>query len=440
MTISIEVPVFKGEFLQQCIDSVFRQTSDAWQLSLVWDGGDQLSHKILKEIEATENPKVKVFFNENQGIAKARAFISSQNNEAYILPLDDDDELAPNAVARFIEAAKANPWASLIRGKRGFINQQSEIVEKVQWFPFGPRNYFKGMVTDVFNQAQPYLIRKSAYDQTLGWRGFDDFMQAGEDCDIFLQVEEVSHFELVDDVLYYYRIHDDRASNELTSAAAFEMWRRLADDALQRMELPLIRTNEAPPFTFIEKEPIHKTLADIEFVVNHQSAQVQQLKAIGIAEKSIIETSSNSASWRMEGFHASHKRLVCFVKGTVTISSSTFINDMLEILNETNADIIAPSKKTLEKRYTKSSWLHDDFLLVKREVLLATTGFDSEFIPENLQGIDFCIQARRRDFSCYEVAVSGITYLEDSRNILQENDLTSLKTKWYSHSALISFI
>ncbi|WP_298510423.1 glycosyltransferase [uncultured Kordia sp.] len=440
MTISIEVPVFKGEFLQQCIDSVLRQTSDAWQLSLVWDGGDALSHEILKKIETTNHPKIRVFFNENQGIAKARAFLSSQNDKAYILPLDDDDELAPHAVECFIEAAKATPWASLIRGKRGFINQESNIVEKTQWFPFGPRTYFKGMVTDVFNQAQPYLIRKSAYNKTLGWRGFDDFMQAGEDCDIFLQVEEVAHFELVDEILYYYRIHDDRASNELTSAAAFEMWRRLADDAVQRMELPLIRTNEAPPFTFIEKEPINKTIKDIAFIVQHKSPQIQQLKAIGIDGNSIIETQANAASWRMEGFQVSRKKLVCFVKDTVTIHDIASLTEMIAILNETNADIIAPSKKILEQKYKKSPWLHDDFLLVKRTVLLATTGFDHDFIPENLQGIDFCIQARRRDFSCYEATISGITHAETTKNILQENDLTPLKTKWYSHPELISFI
>ncbi len=434
MIISIEVPVFKGEFLNQCIQSVFQQSSDAWHLSLVWDGGDELSRRILEVVQESNHPKVSVYFNENQGIARSRAFLSAQNNYPYILPLDDDDELAPNAVKQFIEAAKSNPWASLIRGRRSFINQQSEHVEETQWFPFGPRHYFKGMVSDVFNQAQPYLIRKSAYDRTLGWQGFDDFMQAGEDCDIFLQLEEVAHFELIDEVLYHYRLHNERASDTLTSAAAFEMWRRLTDRSIDRMELPLIRTSDVPPFTFEEKEQTDLTLGDLEFIVPKGSTISDRLKQIEMAEDAIIEVPrrENEASWKMEGFQASQKKIVCFLDDSVQVDDASVFVDLVNTLNESGADVLAPTAEQV-LGFSKQQWLDAGCFLVRREVLLATGGFDTETIPNAMHLIDLCIQANRRDFTCVGVYISGILSRGSLALGWSETDFQMLKRKWHSY-------
>ena len=189
MQVSIEVPVFKGRFLRPCIDSVLAQTSDAWTLSLYWNGGDEQSRTILERLQHEGDARVRVFFGENRGIAGGRKFLTDHSEGDYILPLDDDDILCPRAVERFLRVATECPWASLIRARRVLIDVEGNIVEQEPWFPFGPRSYDRGMVTDVFNQSQPYLIRRSAYNRTRGWTGFPDFMGAGEDCDIFLQLE-----------------------------------------------------------------------------------------------------------------------------------------------------------------------------------------------------------------------------------------------------------
>jgi glycosyltransferase involved in cell wall biosynthesis len=440
MIISIEVPVFKGEFLQQCIQSVLQQSSDAWHLSLVWDGGDELSKSILEELEQSNNPQVSVYFNGNQGIAKSRAFLSAQNNYPYILPLDDDDELSLLAVERFVEAANANPWASLIRGKRSFINQKSEPVDETQWFPFGHRNYFKGMVTDVFNQAQPYLIRKSAYDRTMGWRGFDDFMQAGEDCDIFLQVEEVAHFELIDEVLYHYRLHSERASDELTSAAAFEMWRRLADDAVKRMELPLVRTSDAPPFTFDQHLRKDFDLNDVDFITPSGSPISHRLKELEISDESIVEVSANSngAKWKMEGFRQSTKKLLCFMDETVAVGGRNSLEEFVKVLNSSEADVLAPgSDQSGDGAFEQRRFLDSNCLLVRREVILATGGFDAQHVPNNMHLVDFSIQSKRRDFTCFAAFIPGLTANGLLSEGWTENDFDKLKMKWYSHVAYL---
>lgn len=412
MHVSIEIPVFKGRFLRPCIESVLAQTSPHWTLSLVWDGGDEQSREILRRLQSEGDPRVRAHFTENQGIAGARRFLTGHSEGEYILPLDDDDILPARAIERFLQVAAERPWASLIRARRIFIDEEGAPVEQEPWFPFGPRHYDRGMVTDVFNQAQPYLIRRSAYDRTRGWTGFADLMGAGEDCDIFLQLEEIAHFELIDEVLYHYRLHGDRASHVLTSAAAFEMWRRLCDAAITRMGLPLRRISAAPPFVYEALARPPASLDDVDFVVRYDVAAAS-LRKCGVAEDA-IHTSPIEApeTWRMAGFRSTRRPLVCFLEDHV--QSRDALQTLVESLG--NADLV-----TMECG-SRAAALH---ILVRREVIAATGGFDDRAVPASLQVIDFCIQARRRGFSCMEEG-----------NPLPA-DVRALRSKWRSYPELL---
>ena len=100
MTISIEIPVVSGAWLIPTIESVLAQTSREWRLHLLWDGGDDLSKRILQKLE--KHPRAKVFYTERMGIASARQYLSERSEGDWILPLDHDDILHKECVARFL--------------------------------------------------------------------------------------------------------------------------------------------------------------------------------------------------------------------------------------------------------------------------------------------------------------------------------------------------
>jgi len=469
MQVSIEVPVFKGRFLRPCIDSVLAQTSNAWTLSLLWDGGDQQSREILDKVERERDPRIRVYFADNRGIAGARQFLSGHSTGEYILPLDDDDILPPMAIEHFLQAATEHPWASLIRGRRNFIDVEGDVVNQEPWFPFGPRNYDRGMVTDLFNQSQPYLIRRSAYNRTRGWTGFSDFMGAGEDCDIFLQLEEVAHFELVDEVLYHYRLHDRRTSDALTPAAAFEMWRRLADAVLARMGLPLKRVNDTPPFVYEALPRPAAKLEDVDFVVQRAGGpSAASLRKCGVAEDAVHEAVGveGPGTWRMAGFRATKRRMVCFLDEHVEIETRSALETLIRALDSASADLLAPrlrgehdallvrsatvgldgAEECIEgarqargedQKVVFPSWLLGECLLVRREVIMATGGFDERYVPASLQDVDFCIQARRRGFRCAKIPLTGVIYRGSLDANWTVSDVIELRLKWRSHPALL---
>lgn len=299
MIVSIEIPVFKGGWLIPCIESVLRQTSPDWNLSLLWDGGDELSKKILEKVAALDHPRIRVHFAENRGIARARAFLTAHSTGEWILPVDDDDVLDPEAVARFLEAAKARPWSGIIRARRGFIDHEGQPVDMPDWFPFERRLFEHGMVTDLMNHAHPYLIRRSAFDRTTGWEGFEDFFFAGEDCDIFVKLEAVAPVELLDAVLYSYRLNPARASHELGPPAALEMWRRIADRTIARLGLPIVRVSDVPPFRY-ERIPSTRvpSLADVDFVIPHFVSDDEELPYAFRRPSPGVEVSSVALSGR----------------------------------------------------------------------------------------------------------------------------------------------
>lgn len=268
MTISIEIPVIRGGWLVQCIDSVLQQNSSNWFLTLYWDCGDEAAKELLTGIQQINHPRIQVLFGtETLGIARARQFITEQSRGEWILPLDDDDVLQPGAVKLLLQMAVERPWASIIRAKRGFIDDAGEPVLMTDWFAFERRKYFNGATIDVSNHSQPYAVRRSALLQKGGWSGYSDYRFMGEDCGCFMKAEETGEVELLDAVLYAYRIHQQRTSLNYTPTDAEEMWRRITDEAIARRKAPVERVNDAPPYIYKARYKKQTNLENVGVII-----------------------------------------------------------------------------------------------------------------------------------------------------------------------------
>ena len=94
--ISIIVPVYNVEnYLRDCLNSIFRQTFDNFELICINDGSTDSSGQILDEI-SEKNSQMKVFHTENSGLSAARNFGLSLAQGKYIVFIDSDDSIVPN--------------------------------------------------------------------------------------------------------------------------------------------------------------------------------------------------------------------------------------------------------------------------------------------------------------------------------------------------------
>ena len=104
MKVSIIIPVYNVEhLLPRCLDSIFGQTYQDFELICVDDCGPDNSLQILKEYEKAHPDKMSVLENEmnlGQGRSRKRAIDISKGE--YIIFVDSDDYIATDYVETFV--------------------------------------------------------------------------------------------------------------------------------------------------------------------------------------------------------------------------------------------------------------------------------------------------------------------------------------------------
>lgn len=95
MKISVVIPSYgQAEYLEEAIQSVLSQTSEAHEVIVVDDGSTDGSLEIAKRYE----PRVKVISQINKGLASARNTGIMNATGDYIFFLDADDKMLPNCL------------------------------------------------------------------------------------------------------------------------------------------------------------------------------------------------------------------------------------------------------------------------------------------------------------------------------------------------------
>lgn len=135
MRFSIIIPVYNVEpYLRDCLASVLHQTYADWEAVCVNDGSTDRSGEILEEY-AAKDPRFKVLEKPNGGLSSARNAGMDAAKGDYVLFLDSDDWLEPNALETVAKAL--NDEDMLCFSGRRYLeatlsfNPIDQLVEKV---------------------------------------------------------------------------------------------------------------------------------------------------------------------------------------------------------------------------------------------------------------------------------------------------------------------
>lgn len=104
MKVSIVIPVYnKAEYISDCLESLLQQDFDDFEIVAVNDGSTDDSGRICDE-KATEDTPIRVIHTENGGVTAARRKGVEQAKGEYIMFVDADDKLLPNAIKTLYKA------------------------------------------------------------------------------------------------------------------------------------------------------------------------------------------------------------------------------------------------------------------------------------------------------------------------------------------------
>ena len=124
--VSIIIPVYNVErFVKKSILSAMNQTYKDLEIVIVNDGSTDNSGKICHEIEEKDN-RVKVYDKENGGVSSTRNFGIAHATGEYLMFLDGDDLLTPNAVEGLLEYLQREK-ADICIGKGITVSETADI-------------------------------------------------------------------------------------------------------------------------------------------------------------------------------------------------------------------------------------------------------------------------------------------------------------------------
>ena len=129
--ISVIIPAYNvKEYLLGCVASVSAQAATGDEIILVDDGSTDGTSALCDEI-AADDERIHVVHKANGGLSSARnAGIDAARGE-YLLFLDGDDSLSPDALATLRQAVASHPEADFIQ----FLFQETDGAKPLEAQP-----------------------------------------------------------------------------------------------------------------------------------------------------------------------------------------------------------------------------------------------------------------------------------------------------------------
>src|SRR5205814_4754714 len=114
-----------GQYVEEAINSALRQVYPHVDVIVIDDGSTD--RKTLSVLSGIRNERVSIHHQENQGLPAARNNGARLTRSDYIMFLDADDRLAPEAVALLILELEKNPDKAFAYPDQRFFGDQ-ELV------------------------------------------------------------------------------------------------------------------------------------------------------------------------------------------------------------------------------------------------------------------------------------------------------------------------
>ena len=159
--VSIVIPVYNTEkYISRLVDSVTSQTYRNLEIIIIDDGSTDNSLKVC-QLLATKDKRIKIFHQENMGLAETRNNGIKLATGEYISFLDSDDYIDKTMIEKLVEKAKKT---NVDVCQCGFwIHMKDGFVKDVTNEQNGPE-YFEGK-ENLINAYSNHLISIAAWDK-----------------------------------------------------------------------------------------------------------------------------------------------------------------------------------------------------------------------------------------------------------------------------------
>lgn len=197
--LSIIIPVYNSEkYIKKCLDSIINQ-NNSYQMEIICIN-DGSTDKSLELLSSYKDERIKIVNQSNQGAARARNVGINMAIGKYIMFVDSDDFLMPNAVEELLQTAYQEN-ADIVTGNiNKYISKYDKIISARHYKYFITDNLLK-MCNMSDGAPWGKIYKKSLWNSIRFLEG-----QAFEDCIIFLNIyPKVNKFIHINFPIYCFR-------------------------------------------------------------------------------------------------------------------------------------------------------------------------------------------------------------------------------------------
>ncbi len=232
--ISVIMPVYNPpiEFLEKAIYSVINQVYPHWELCIADDcSTDPKVAETLNKF-AQQDERIKVVFRpENGNISRATNSATVLATADYLLLLDNDDELPPNALGEIALYLADNPKTDVL-----YTDDDKIDTEGKRFAPQFKPDWSPELLLSYMYLGHALVVRRQLFEEVAGMRlGFE----GSQDYDLALRItEKTTHIAHLPLVLYHWRTAPgSTAISGAAKPASFEAGRLAVQDAFNRREI-----------------------------------------------------------------------------------------------------------------------------------------------------------------------------------------------------------
>lgn len=211
--VTVVVPAYNiATYIDDCLDSILAQHFGRWECWIVDDGStDTTAARILARMD----PRIKLIRQANAGVSAARNAGLAHVRGKYVMFLDGDDILHPQALQRLVAMFDLHPEAAATFGTL------VKVLENGSLFPgqkaLAQHRYPSGdvlarIIEENFLANGGHVLVRTAAARTVG--GFDTSLRLSEDWEFWCRLAAVGKFVFIgnEPEVFYLRVHHGSAA------------------------------------------------------------------------------------------------------------------------------------------------------------------------------------------------------------------------------------
>jgi glycosyltransferase involved in cell wall biosynthesis len=226
--VSVVIPTFNhAHYLGEAIASALNQVDVRPEIIVVDDGSTDDPAAVVGTY-----PGVRFLRQPNSGLAAARNTGWRNATGMFIVFLDADDRLLPNALRTNLQTFSTCPDCGFVYAAYAFIDDAGKPLQRAHLTEISADPFASFLRSNLIGMHATVMYRRDVLEES---GGFDPSLPACEDYDLFLRISRTHPVAFSTEIVAEYRLHDTNMSRNLpfmlhwALAVLQKQWPAIAD-------------------------------------------------------------------------------------------------------------------------------------------------------------------------------------------------------------------